>query len=261
MRLFHHIDCISTIDGVLLCWRLKDECIPRSFQVIANKVDRQLVINSPLLNTGRCYIKSEFAGLVNNYRVKVTLITGECEESDLLSPQAIGKEARALLTEIRRRELTYMRSHPFGSYNFSLLLKNQYGTPCELCGSSICSGAGGGSVDPGCPVCLGTGLNSPYYLYPKKELMLAVTPKDDKITGSPGTQRNIVTRSFRTVCPLYLREDDILVLNNEAYVVKAQDVLASVGNTPVGYTVTCVQLPTDEPRYPVIRAIVSGGDA
>lgn len=260
MRLFHHIDCIATTDGVLLEWRLKDECHPRSFQVLANKVDRQVVINSPLLYTGRCYIKTDFAGLVNSYQVRVTLINGETETSPELSPQVVDKQARKLLSEIRRRELIYMNSHPYGCYEFNLFLKNQYGLDCELCGSALCSGAGGRAVDPGCPICLGTGLRDPYYLYPKKELMLAVNPKDDKITGSEGTQRNIVTRTFRSVCPLYLREDDILMTGNEAYVVKAQEVVASVGNAPVGYMLTCVQLPTDEPRYHVLRELVGGNN-
>lgn len=257
MRLFHHIDCTSTVDGVLLEWSLRDGCVPKAVQVYANKVDRQLVINSPLLYTGRCHIQSDFAGLVNNYQVRITLQSGETELSEELRPQAITKDARRLLSEIRRRELTYMKSHPFGSYEMALILKNQYGKSCEICGNSVCSGAGGYAVDPGCPVCLGTGLNEPYYVYPKKELMLAVSPKDDKVTGSEGTQRNIVTRTFRTVCPIYLREDDIIMLNNEAYVIKSQDVAASVGNTPACYMITCVQLPTNEPRYPVLRSMYS----
>lgn len=256
MKLFHHIDCIATTDGVLLEWRLKDECHPRSFQVLANKIDRQVVINSPLLYTGRCYIKTDFSGLVNNYQVRVTLTNGETALSPELSPQAVGKQARKLLSEIRRREVVYMNSHPYGCYEFSLFLKNQYGVDCDVCGSALCSGAGGSAIDPGCPVCLGTGLKDPYYLYPKKELMLAVSPKDDKITGSEGTQRNIVTRTFRTVCPLYLREDDILMTGNEAYVVKSQEVVASVGNMPACYMLTCVQLPTAEPRYPVLKELV-----
>lgn len=256
MKLFHHINCVSTIDGVLLEWCIKDECHPRSFQVLANRVERQVVINSPLLYTGRCYIKSDFAGLVNNYQVRVTLDTGETETSEELSPQAIKKEARKLLSEVRRRETVYMKSHPFGAYEFTLLLKNQYGLPCDLCGSGICSGAGGSAIDPGCPICLGTGMSDPYFVYPVKELMLAVDPKDDDITGSEGTQRNIVTRAFRTVCPLYLREDDILMVENEAYVVKKQETVASVGNVPAVYMLTCVQLPTNEPRYPVLREIV-----
>jgi hypothetical protein len=253
MKIFRDVTCSSVVDGVILEWRVKDECRPRGFQVYANNIDRQVVINSPILQTGRCYIKSDFSGLSNTYQVKVTLVTGESEISEELSPQAVRKEERRLLTEIRKREITYMKSHPFGSYTVKLFLKNQYGLPCELCGSAICSGAGGNAVDPGCPVCLGTGMNTPYYIYPKQELMLAVTPKDDKLTGAKGVQRNVVTRSFRSVCPLYLREDDILMLNNEAYVIKNQEVTASVGNTPVVYTITCVQLPTDEPRYPVLR--------
>jgi hypothetical protein len=92
-------------------------------------------------------------------------------------------------------------------------------------------------------------------MYPKKELMLAVTPKDDKLTGAPGVQRNIVTRALRTVCPLYLREDDIVMTANEAYVIKQQNVVASVGNTPAVYSISCVQLPTSEPRYPVLREL------
>lgn len=256
MKLIHHVNCLSVSDGVILEWKLMDQVRLRSVTVYANRVDRKLVIKSPLLVTGRCHISMQVAELVNNFYIHVEDIDGEREDSELLSPQLLKPEARRILHEIRNRELVYMKSHPFGAYKFVLLLKHQYGLPCEVCGDGMCAPHGGQGVDPGCALCLGTGMKDPYYIYPEPELMLAMSPKDDKITGDPNAMRNIVTRTFRSVFPLYLREEDILIIQNEAYQIKEQSVAASVGNAPVVYQLTCVQYPTGDPRYPSFNRIV-----
>lgn len=256
MKLIHHVDCLSVSDGVVLEWKLMDEVRLRSVTVYANKVDRKLVIRSSLLETGRCFIPMQVAELVNNYQIHVEDQDGNKEDSELLRPQLMRPEARRLLHEIRRRELVYMKAHPFGAYRMVLLLKHQYGAPCEICGDGMCAGMGGPGVDPGCPLCLGTGMKDPYFIYPDPEYMLAVSPKDDKITGDKNAMRNTVTRTFRSVFPLYLREEDIILAQNEAYQIKEQEVAASVGNAPAVYQLTCVQYATGDPRYDTFNTIV-----
>lgn len=259
MKIFHHVDCYATVDGVMLEWQLRDQYTPRSFQVLGNHIDRDMTINTPIVGTGRCFVHSDFAGLCNHYRVRVITRDGEIEDSDPVSPQELTAYARRLLREIQRRETAMMRSHPFGSYECTIFLRNLYGDPCPLCGDGLCSGAGGAAIDPGCPICLGTGNSNPYYRYPVKQYVCSAQAKDDKVTGAEGVARNVVVRSFRTVFNGYIREADILMLNNEAYEVKAQEVVASVGNTPAVYMLTCAQLPTYEPRYKVLKEMLQDG--
>ena len=256
MKLIHHVNCLSVADGVVLEWRLMDEVRLRSVSVYANKLDRKLIINSPLLTTGRFHLKLDVAELINNYMIHVEDIDGNKEDSAVIRPQLLKPEARRIISEIRTRELTYMKSHPFGAYKFVLLLKNQYGPPCERCGDGMCATYGGQNIDPGCPLCLGTGMKDPYYIYPEMEYMLAVSPKDDHITGDKDALRNVVTRTFRSVFPYYLRDEDIVIAENEAYLIKEQSVFASVGNAPAVYQITCVQFPMGDPRYPVFNQIV-----
>lgn len=257
MRLIHHVNCTSVPDGVVIEWRLLNQTKPRSVTIYANRVDRRLVIkDSPWFSTGRCKIDLHVATLVNNYQLHVEDEHGESEDSEPLRPQLLKPEARRIIQEIRNRELVYMKSHPFGSYRFVLLLKNQFGDPCDRCGDGMCFGKGHTGFDLGCPLCLGTGLKDPYFVFPDFEYMLAVSPKDDKITGDKDAMRNVVTRTFRSVFPYYLREEDVIIAENEAYQIKEQDVVASVGNAPAVYQLTCVQFPMDDQRYPVFNKIV-----
>lgn len=252
MRFFHSVDCIETINGILLTWRMKEGVVPKNFIVYGTNKNRTWEITSPVIDTCRCFINAGNDGLSSLYKVRVVTMTGECEESEPRAPQALDKVSRRLLREIKRRELVIYRAHPFGAFDATILLKRQIGRPCSVCGSGKCGGVGGSAPDPGCNVCLGTGISDPYYLYPRKEKVLSVPPKDDKVTGTPGVQRLVVARAFRTVFPGVLREDDVLIIGNEAYVVLESSVPASVGNAPAVYQLACSQLMPDDPKYKVI---------
>ena len=261
MRLFQSVECIETIEGILLTWKMKEGVMPKSFIVYGTNKNRTWEIKSPVISTCRCMIKADNDGLASQYKVRVLTMTGDCEESDPRAPQALDRVARRLLKEIKRRELVIYRSHPFGAYESTILLRRQIGRPCTLCGTGRCGGIGEPAVDPSCPVCLGTGISDPYYAYPKAEKILAVPAKDDKMTGTPGAQRLVVNQIFRTVFPGVLREDDVIIIGNEAYVVLSSDVPASVGNTPAVYQLTCSQLLPDDPKYNAIIKCLRGEDA
>jgi hypothetical protein len=262
MRLFQKIDCLETIHGILLTWKLREGVYPKEFAVFGTNRNRTWEIKAPIIDTCRCLISTANDGLASQYKVRVKTMSGDCEESDPRAPQALDKASRILLKEIKRRENVVYRAHPFGAYDAHILLKKQVGKPCPVCGTGKCGGAGGASVDPSCSVCLGTGINKPYYVYPRAERILGVPPKDDKVTGTPGAQRLVVEQSFRTVFPGVIREDDALVIGNEVYVVLEATVPASVGNTPATYQLTCSQLMPDDPKYTAIiehiRGVIDG---
>lgn len=249
MRLFQKIDCIETVPGILLTWKMKEGVTPKNFVVYGTNKNRTWEIKSPIIDTCRCLIKADNDGLASLYKVKVMTIDGDCEESEERAPQALDKVSRILLREIKRREAVVYRAHPFGAYEATLLLRKQIGKPCPVCGTGKCGGIGGHAVDPSCPVCLGSGINKPYYAYPKKERILGVPPKDDKVTGTPGVQRLVVEQAFRTVFSGVLREDDAFIIGNEVYIILESTVTASVGNTPAVYQLSCSQLMPDDPKY------------
>ena len=252
MRLFHTVDCVETVDGILLTWRMREGVVPKSFVVYGTNKNRTWEIKSPVVDTCRCMIKADNDGLSALYVVKVSTMDGDFEESDPRAPQALEKSARILLKEIKRREYVVYKSHPFGAYDATVLLRRQIGKPCSICGTGKCGGTGGHAVDPSCPVCLGSGIDKPYYKYPKKEKVLGIPAKDDKVTGTPGVQRLVVEQAFRTVFPGVIREDDVLVIGNEVYIVLESSVPASVGNTPAVYQLACSQLMPDDPKHNAI---------
>ena len=252
MRLFHTVDCIETVDGILLTWKMKEGVIPKSFVVCGTNKNRTWEIKSPIISTCRCMIQSDSDGLSSLYIVKVQTMSGDYEESEPVAPQALDKLSRRLLKEIKRREYTVYKSHPFGAFDTHILLRRQIGKPCETCGTGRCGVFGGTAVDPSCPCGLGTGIAAPYFLYPRTEKVLGVPAKDDKLTGTPGVQRLAVTQTFRTVFSGVIREDDMLVVGNEVYSVLSSDIPASVGNTPAVYQLTCTQLLDEDPRRKAI---------
>lgn len=252
MRFFQTVDCVETADGILLTWKMKEGVEPKSFVVFGTTKNREWEIKSPVIDTCRCMIKADNDGLSTLYKIKVVTKTGECEVSEERAPQALKKVSRRLLREIKRRELTVYRAHPFGAFKATLLLRKQIGYPCPVCGVGKCGGIGGPAVDPSCSICLGTGINKPYYIYPKPELVLGIPAKDDKVTGNPGVQRLVVEQMFRTVFSGVLREDDALIIGNEVYIILESSVPASVGNTPAVYQLTCSQLMPDDPKYTAI---------
>jgi hypothetical protein len=258
MKYFLKVDCVETVDGILLTWVLRDGVIPKSFIVCGTNKNRTWEIKSPVISTCRCMIKADNDGLSSLYSVKVQTMDGGFEESSPLQPQALEKVSRRLLKEIKRRELTMYKSHPFGAYDAVILLKRQIGKPCSVCGSGRCIGHSGVAIDPSCPVCLGTGLDHPYFVYPKTEKMLGVPAKDDKVTGTAGVQRLVVEQMFRTVFSGVIREDDIVIIGNEAYVVLDSSVQASVGNAPVVYQLACSQLMPEDPKHQAIHKLITG---
>lgn len=261
MRLFHTVDCVETVDGILLTWRMKEGVVPKNFVVCGTNKNRTWEIKSPIISTCRCMIQSNSDGLSSLYVVKVQTMSGDYEESDPVAPQALDKVSRRLLKEIKRRELAVYRSHPFGAFDAHILLRRQIGKPCTSCGTGRCGGFGGTAIDPSCQCCLGTGISSPYFLYPKTEKVLGVPAKDDKLTGTPGVQRLAVSQTFRTVFAGVLREDDALVIGNEVYLVVASVIPASVGNAPAVYQLTCSQLMDDDPKRKAIISQLRSCDA
>lgn len=259
MRFFHSVDCIETTSGILLTWRVKEGVEPKAFTVYGTNKNRTWEIKSPVIDTCRCMISADNDGLTSLYSVKVYTKDGSCEESEPRAPQALKKASRILLKEIRRREAVTYRAHPFGAYDMTILLKKHIGFPCGACGTGKCGGFGGNAIDPSCPTCLGTGINYPYYVYPKKEKMLGIPAKDEKVTGTQGVQRLVVQQAFRTVFPGVIREDDALAVGNEVYIVLDAQVPASVGNTPAVYQLVCSQLMPDDPKYTAIMSMLRGG--
>lgn len=249
MRYFLKVDCIETVEGILLTWVLRDGVVPKKFIVLGTNKNRTWEIKSPVIETCRCMLKADQESLSSLFSVKIQTADGGFEESDPVQPQALDKVARRLLKEIKRREQTVYKSHPFGAYDAYILLKKQIGKPCEVCGTGKCGGLGGTAVDPSCPCCLGTGIKKPYFLYPKIDKVLAVPAKDDKLAGTVGVQRLVVEQVFRTVFPGVFREDDIIVVGGEVYLITESSVAASVGNAPAVYQVKCSQMFPDSPMY------------
>lgn len=252
VRLIKSIDCVETDSGILLFWELYDGVYNTSTAVYGiNKDSRQLELISPIISTGRLLIKADNYPLITGYKIKVTTDTGLIDESDVVVPQKMKKTERLLINDIKRRVRTMFKSTPIGSYEFKLMLRRIEGSSCERCGSSLCAGIGGSGPADSCPICLGTGITDPYYLYPEKELMSGLSAVEDtqEFTQNPATLREVKTHTFQSVSDIHLRVNDVLVSGIEIYRVLEHRVNSSIGGAPASYTLTCVKMLPDDPKY------------
>lgn len=261
-RVIKSIDCVETTEGILLFWELYDGITNTSTSVYGvDKDSRQLELVSPLVSTGRLLINADNYPLITGYKIKVTTEYGLVDESDVITPQKVKKTERRLINDMKRRTRILFKATPIGSYKFKLMLRRLEGEPCECCGSVVCAGVGGEGPSDSCPICVGTGITDPYYLYPNTELMSGITPVEDgiELSQNPATLREIKTHTFQAVSDIHLRVNDMLVSGIEVYKVLEHKVGVSVGGAPVNYTLTCAKLLPDDPKYKVILELSKGG--
>ena len=255
-EVFQFINCREVLNGDLVFWGLRDGYIPMRFDVYGTTTGKEWTPVKLGVTTDQVMIKRYNDGLTTAYKVIATCTDGEQDESPMVQPLVLGRQARILIKEVKRREEILMRAHPYGAPLVYILMRRKAGESCPLCGNGICSGGGGTALNPACPICFGTGIKDGYYLWPRRERMLLVPPKDDKKEAPQEIQRNIVFNAFRTVFDGRLREYDLIVVGNEIYDVVDQTVAASIANAPAAYTLTTKQLAPEEPRYrPLIQYI------
>lgn len=258
-RLIQRLNCVEAPSGYILTWDIAEGVTITRTTIYGLNDAREFVIESPLIATGRCVISPDNYAMLNGFKVSVVSSDGEVEITDPIVPQRMVKHERLLLRDMRHRASVFLKSNPIGSYPCTLLLRRIDGPLCSLCGSSVCSGRGGTAVSDYCPECLGTGITEPYYVYPEKELLHGITPRDDQDVSNPAVQRSHIVRSFQSIFDLQLKEGDALVTGQEVYRVIKQEVPASVGNVPVFYNITAMKYAPDDPRYPAFMQLAYGG--
>jgi hypothetical protein len=259
--IIQRVNCIETPSGYLLTWDTAEDVHIVRTTIYGINGAREFVIESPIVCTGRFVLDPRNYSLLNAFKVSVVTDEGFVEVSDPVVPQTLVKTERLLLKDMRRRFDVYVKSTPIGSYKCTLLLRRVDGPGCTNCGSKVCSGHGGGAVSDYCPVCLGTGVKDPYYVYPKDILVHAVSPRDDNdVIENPAVQRSHITRVFQSTFDLQLKENDVLVTGTEAYRIMKQTVSASVGNAPVVFNLECIKYAPEDPRYPTFMELAAGAD-
>ena len=243
----------ATIFGARLAWDVRYGLIQARADIYGTKDGKEWYLIQPGVKDHWCDITRENTGLTTAYRIRITCTNGEQGYSDSIQPQTAGKQSWLIWKEIRRREEVLMRAHPFGAVRVYILMRRANGNPCPLCNPDDCWN----SINPSCPSCFGTGIEDGYYIWPEKEPMLMLEPKDDKIEGTQENQRNIVNRSFRTVFDGRLREHDLLLVANAFYDIMSQQVAASVADIPAVYLLATKQLAPEEPRYKALWKFVA----
>lgn len=258
--IIRRVRCIETPSGYLLTWDTAEGVTVIRTTIYGINSAREFIIESPLVCTGRFVLDPSNYALLTAFKVSVTTDEGIVEVSEEIVPQKLVKQERLLLKDMRRRFDIYARSTPIGSYKCTLLLRRIDGPTCPNCGSEICSGRGGSAVSDYCPICLGTGIKDPYYVYPKDVWFHAISPRDDKdIMENPAVQRSHIVRSFQTMFDLQLREGDVFVSGTEVYRVMKQDIRSSVGNAPAAYVVETMKYAPEDPRYSRFIELAANG--
>ena len=256
--IIQRLNCVETPSGFILTWDIAEGVVGASTTVYGLNGSRSFVIDSPLITTGRCVISPKNYGLITAFQLSVDTDNDGSETTDPISPQRMKKAERLLILDMRRRFDIAVKASPIGSYPSVILLRNIDGARCPNCGGENCSGRGGTAISDYCPICLGTGIKDPYYVYPKKELMHAINPKDDNdIMENPAVQRSHVVRAFQSVFDLQLRENDVFVSGTEVYRVLQQKISASVGNVPVYYNLTTMKYAPEDPRYQAFMTLAN----
>lgn len=257
--IIQRLNCIETPIGYVLAWDIAEGVEISRTTVYGLNGAREFIIESPLVTTGRCVVGPEHYAMLTGFKVSVVSRDGEVEVSDPIVPQRMVKHERLLLKDMRHRAAVYMKSSPIGSYPCTLLLRRIDGPACHLCGSTVCSGRGGEAVSDYCPECLGTGIEDPFYVYPEKELLHGISPRDDQDVSQPAVQRSHIVRSFQSIFDLQLKAGDVFVTGQEVYRVAEQSVPASVGNVPVYYNLTAMKYAPEDPRYKRFMSLAYGG--
>ena len=258
-NIIQRLNCIETPVGFVLTWDTAEGVRVVKTTVYGLNKAREFIIESPLITTGRFVLDPQNYAMLTGFKVSVVTDEGEIEVSDPIVPQRMTKSERLLINDMRRRAKIYMKSTPIGSYPCTLLLRRVDGPDCECCGSTTCSGRGGEGVSDHCPICIGTGIADPYYVYPRKEILHGISPRDDNnVSENPGVQRSHITRAFQSVFDLQLKAGDIIVTGMEVYRVMDQKISASVGNVPVYYNLTVIKLAPEDPKYKALIALADG---
>lgn len=258
--IIQRLNCVETPSGFVLTWDIASDVDVVRTTVYGLNKEREFIIESPIVATGRFVLDPSNYALVTGFKVQVVTDNGDVEVSDVVSPQRLQKAERLLIKDMRRRAEIYMKSSPIGSYPVTVLLKHTDGAACTTCGSLVCSGRGGDAVSDYCDECLGTGKSDPYYVYPEKILVHGINPKEDRdIMENPDVQRSHVVRAFQSVFDLNLKAGDALVSGTEVYRVIDQKISASVGNVPVYYNLTTMKLAPEDPRYEAFMLLANGG--
>lgn len=258
--ILQRIQCIETPSGYLLTWDTAEGVDVIKTTIYGINSAREFIIESPLVCTGRFVLDPSNYSLLTAFKIAVVTSEGFIDVSDPIVPQKLVKQERLLLKDMRRRFDIYVRSTPIGSYKSTLLLRRIDGPTCPNCGSKVCSGRGGGAVSDYCTICLGTGVENPYYVYPKDIWLHAVSPRDDNdVIENPAVQRSHITRAFQSTFDLQLKEGDVIVSGTEAYRIMQQQISSSVGNAPAVYTLQVIKFAPDDPRYDRLMALAATG--
>ena len=259
--IIRRVQCIETPSGYLLTWDTAEGVNVIRTTIYGINDVREFIIESPLVCTGRFVLDPSNYALLTAFKVAVTTEDGLIEVSEPAVPQKLVKTERLLLKDMRRRFDIYTKSTPIGSYKCTVLLRRIDGPTCGNCGSKVCSGRGGGAVSDYCPVCLGTGIKEPYYVYPKDIWVHAVSPRDDNdVIENPAVQRSHIVRTFQSMFDLQLKENDVLVSGTEVYRIMQQTIAASVGNAPAIFNLQCIKYAPEDPRYLAFTELATGAD-
>ncbi len=257
-KLLQRINCIETPSGFLLTWDVAEGAEIVRTTVYGLNGSSQFILEHPFIPTRRCLVAPKNYNLITAFKIAVVDSYGVTEDSDPIAPQRMKKAERLLLKDIRRRNVINMKASPIGSYPSKILFRRIDGPACELCGSNICGGHGGTAASEYCPVCLGTGIQNPFILYPQTELLHGLSPHDDSPVSQPDVQRSHVIRQFMSVFDLMLNVDDVFVSGTEVYKILEQSVQHSVGGVPASYILKAVKLPPEDPKYDTLISISKG---
>ena len=257
-KLIRRLNCVETPSGFLLTWDIAEGANILRTTVYGLNGSSQFVLEQPFIPTRRCLIAPKNYNLITAFKISVVDAYGNVDNSDPIAPQRLKKAERLLLQDIRRRSQVYMRATPIGSYPSKILFRRFDGPACELCGSGVCAATGTGAASEYCPMCLGTGIQDPFILYPKTELLHGSSPHDDNPVSQPDVQRSHVVRQFVSVFDLMLNVDDVFVSGTEVYKILEQQVQNSVGGIPATYVIKAIKLPPEDPKYETLIALAAG---
>lgn len=261
MSLIRRVDCIETPAGFLLSWDVVTGATIKKSTVYAVSKARQFILDSPLVPTGRCLVSPRNYHLVESFKISVVSHTGETETTEPISPRRLSREQRLMLNDLRRRTLLNLKASPVGVYTAKLLLRRLDGMPCELCGANVCAGLGGRAAANSCPICIGTGITDPYYVYDSDVKLLGLNSPDDQNVSVPDVQRSHKMRMFSMPFETHIRPDDLIITGTEIYKVTEQSVPVSVGGVPVNLVLTCYKYDPEDDRYPALRTLSYGGES
>ena len=259
MSLIRQIKCVENPAGYILSWDVSEDANIVRTSVYGLNSGKEFVLESPLVSTGRLLLNPSNYSLLTAFKVSVTAIDGTVETTGPIVPQKLVKAERLLLRDMLFRFNKQCECTPIGAYKCTILLRRIDGISCPRCGSEVCSGHGGDGVSDYCPVCLGIGIENPYYVYPEDQWMHALSPRDDNNElEAPDVARSLIVRTFISTFPLGLRYGDVLVSGTEVYKIIKQDIANSVGNVPVTYNLTVQKYAPEDPRYKAFVELAGG---